>query len=1112
MTVLRLLTLPLAASLAVGILSAPGNLTAQAAPAPTIPDSPTGEVLGSTVGADGTTYMVGSFRGIGAASTNLAALNSTSGVVNRSFATTNGRLYAIVDDGNGGLFVGGQFTTAGGLARTHLAHVLPDGSVDAAWQANLGSNDTVFALSRDDTVLYVGGSINSVNGTSRRNLLAVDTQTAAVLPWNPEPNFQVNDLANDGTRLFVAGNFQSIAGQTRNRVASFSLSTGALDAWDPNADLPVYALELRDDAVYVGGDFTSVGGSSRSRLAALTKTTGLATAWNPSVNTTVYGIALDDSVAYVVGAFTTAGAATRNRAAAFRTDDTGTLTNWDPNLNGRVKEAVVSPTGVYLGGFFSTVGGATSRAGLAFVDKALGTPTSWNPSLADPGGNPSVEAFAFLGTSVVIGGAFSHSNVVVRGRAAAIGVNGRATSWDPNLNNEAYSITVDGSTAYIAGLFTSVNGGTTRNYAAAVRTDDTGTATSWHPNLNASAWSVATNNGLAYVGGIFTSVNGGTTRNNAAAFRTDDTGTATAWNPNLNGEVFDFAFEDDTAYMVGNFTTVGGTTRRFAAAVRTDDAGSLTSWNPNLDNQARSLDKVGSLAYIGGRFTTVGGTARSFVAAVRTDDSGTLTAWNPGITCASFMSCFMSSGVSALDAQGDSVYIGGVFDTVAGVSGPQTLVAVSTSGTGTRQSAWSTSFGSSSFQLPRLNTITATTSGVFVGGNFTQLALTGQGSYPPYAAALPLAPNAPAAPTGVTATAGDAQASIGWTPGSNGGSAVTRVEFALDDTNAVDDSTTNTASPHTITGLTNGQTYVVYVRLVNAAGEGAWSLPSSPFTPQASTPTPTPPQPVFTPPGQPRKVSADPGNAQASVTWLAPGDTGTFPIDGYVVRAQPGGQTCSTPTTTCTVTGLTNGTAYTFTVTASSAAGTGLASAPSAPVTPRTIPGSPAVVAAAPGDTRAIITWSAPADDGGSPITGYRVTTIPTSDGCTVTATTCTLTGLTNGREYVVSVIATNAAGTSAPATVTVTPRGKASIVISGSRSSNDPSLVKILGTVTNLDAATVQPYLRLGRAREFQPSLTQATVGDEGRFRWQRATSKRITVYVEGGGTVSNRVTIPAR
>ena len=276
--------------------------------------------------------------------------------------------------------------------------------------------------------------------------------------------------------------------------------------------------------------------------------------------------------------------------------------------------------------------------------------------------------------------------------------------------------------------------------------------------------------------------------------------------------------------------------------------------------------------------------------------------------------------------------------------------------------------------------------------------------------------------------------------------------------------------------------------------------------------SPSAPAPSFNPAGAPTKVIAEPGNASAVVSWTPPTDEGSYPILGYIVRATPGGRTCSTAATTCTVTGLTNGTSYTFTVTASSAGGDGLTSAPSAPVTPRTTPGWPTGVTVKPGDGRATITWSPPSTDGGSPITGYRVTTIPTSEGCTVTATSCTLDGLANGKEYVVSVVATNIAGSSAPATAAVTPRGKASIVITGTRGRNDPSLVKILGTVTNLEVATVQPYIRLGRAQEFQPSLTQATVGDEGRFRWQRITSKRVTVYVEAAGTVSNRVTLPAR
>lgn len=484
------------------------------------------------------------------------------------------------------------------------------------------------------------------------------------------------------------------------------------------------------------------------------------------------------------------------------------------------------------------------------------------------------------------------------------------------------------------------------------------------------------------------------------------------------------------------------------------------------------------------------------------EDTGTLTNWNPNLTCTA---CGGSVTARAIEILGGTAYIGGTFTEVGGTSGFTGLAAVTTGATATIANTWIPSVAGSSSR--RVNSLSLSGIGLAVGGRFSGITLGGI-AYPGALAITPTIVTAPDAPSGVTAAAGDAQASIAWNPGSDGGSPVTRIDFALDDTSAVDASTTTTSSPHTITGLINGQTYVVYVRLVNAVGEGDWSTASAAFTPQAP---PNPPQPVFTPPGPPQQVSAIPGSAQATVTWSPPADTGTFPIIGYVVRAQPGAQTCSTATTTCTVTGLTNGTSYTFTVTASSAAGSGPASAASAPVTPRTIPQPPSGVVAEGGDSRATITWSPPTDDGGSPITGYRVTTIPTSQGCDPTGTSCTITRLANGTEYVVRVVATNAAGTSAPATTTVTPRGQASIVITGTRSRNDARLVKVLGVVSNLDVTTVQPYVRLGRKSAFQTALTQPAVGDEGRFRWQRMTSKRITIYVEAAGAVSNRVKIAA-
>ena len=74
------------------------------------------------------------------------------------------------------------------------------------------------------------------------------------------------------------------------------------------------------------------------------------------------------------------------------------------------------------------------------------------------------------------------------------------------------------------------------------------------------------------------------------------------------------------------------------------------------------------------------------------------------------------------------------------------------------------------------------------------------------------------------------------------------------------------------------------------------------------------------------------------------------------------------------MTGLTNGTAYTFTVAAINAIGTGAASAQSNAVTPATVPGAPTIGTATRGNASATVTWTAPASNGGAVITGYVVT------------------------------------------------------------------------------------------------------------------------------------------
>src|SRR5450755_3112039 len=126
------------------------------------------------------------------------------------------------------------------------------------------------------------------------------------------------------------------------------------------------------------------------------------------------------------------------------------------------------------------------------------------------------------------------------------------------------------------------------------------------------------------------------------------------------------------------------------------------------------------------------------------------------------------------------------------------------------------------------------------------------------------------------------------------------------------------------------------------------TLVVAPTTAHAAGPLPF----AATAPSAPTAVKATPGNTQAVVTWTAPATGGT-PITGYTVTSAPGGFTASTTgAKTATVAGLSNGTAYTFTVTATNSVGTGPASTASAPVTPAASPGAPTAVTATSGNAK----------------------------------------------------------------------------------------------------------------------------------------------------------------
>ena len=169
----------------------------------------------------------------------------------------------------------------------------------------------------------------------------------------------------------------------------------------------------------------------------------------------------------------------------------------------------------------------------------------------------------------------------------------------------------------------------------------------------------------------------------------------------------------------------------------------------------------------------------------------------------------------------------------------------------------------------------------------------------------------------------------------------------------------------------------------------------------------------------PLTVTGVAGNAEVTVSWAAPVPDGSI-VTGYVVTASPGGATCTTNgAITCIVTNLVNETPYTFTVVATTATeGNSPPSVASAQVTPVGPP--PTGVTGVAGNAQVTVSWVAPTPVGPA-ITGYTVTAAPGGATCTTNgATTCIVTGLTNGDSYTFTVVATTASsGSSAPSAPT---------------------------------------------------------------------------------------------
>ena len=166
-------------------------------------------------------------------------------------------------------------------------------------------------------------------------------------------------------------------------------------------------------------------------------------------------------------------------------------------------------------------------------------------------------------------------------------------------------------------------------------------------------------------------------------------------------------------------------------------------------------------------------------------------------------------------------------------------------------------------------------------------------------------------------------------------------------------------------------------------------------------------------PDAPTGLTAQISNRAATLSWDA--STSYPTLLNYTVT-DGNGHVCTTTTTTCSWTNLTNGSTYDFVVTATNASGTSLESTPLAVVPEPLVPVAPTNLSATIMSNSSVqVSWTASTEDSTLPII-YAVTSSVGGSTCTTTTTSCKVVGLATGTSYMFSVVATNASGPSSPA------------------------------------------------------------------------------------------------
>jgi hypothetical protein len=523
---------------------------------------------------------------------------------------SGGTVLASTPDGEGGVYVGGNFTAVGGVLRNHLVHLLPGGTVDPSFDP--APDGSVTALLLHGTTLYVGGEFTHLAGASRTHLAALSTTDGGLVPGfaDPAPESGPHALAYAEGELYLGGSFQTLGGAPHHGIGRIDGADGAVDStWTPQlagTEGGVEALLIGADGIYLGGEWEGVGASTQPAVVLVrtgdgTVDTGFAPQFQFGSPGSFGGFALRGNQLYLTTGNAVVGLDTQERVSRLdaATGAVDTSFRVPAPLVQNVIQAGTAPLllrgpWLYVG---RANGGSWTARRLVRVNAATGAlDGGWTPALTAEFSS-DVRTLSSTDGGVFAGGDFSAAGI--QRAVAAYDVQGNR--FLPHLGNDGDSpqlmaaagdwiytysegaihrldagtgaedpgyglsvigrpirLTAAGDRIYVAGEI-SFAGGEPRDGVAAIDVAS-GAILPFHPHIDGVVEAVAAGNGIVYVGGQMTSVNGVPVSHLAALNAGDGTSLGSFHEPALPAEteVRDLLAGAGGLFLGGRFTTVDG--------------------------------------------------------------------------------------------------------------------------------------------------------------------------------------------------------------------------------------------------------------------------------------------------------------------------------------------------------------------------------------------------------------------------------------------------------------------------------------------------------------------------------------------------------------------------